>query len=78
MPIRKAAAAGIGKRISGGISKGVSSGRSSGAKGMAFAKRHKVGVSVVGGGLVGGTALGRTRRSGLDKTRGRPTGMYNY
>ena len=68
----------MGKRLSGGISKGVSSGRSSGSKGLAFAKRHKVGVSVVGGGLVGGTELGRTRRSGLDKTRGRPTGMYNY
>lgn len=78
MPVAKKAFAGMGKKLSAGVSKGVSSGRSSGAKGMAFAKRHKVGVSVVGGGLVGGTALGRTRRSGLDKTRGRPTGMYNY
>ena len=78
MPVPKKAFAGMGKRLSGGISKGVSSGRSSGSKGLAFAKRHKVGVSVVGGGLVGGTALGRTRRYGLDKTRGKPTGMYNY
>ncbi len=31
-----------------------------------------------GAAFLGGSALLKRRRSGLDKTTGRPTGMYNY
>lgn len=35
--------------------------------------------AIVGGtAFLGGSMLMRRRRSGLDKTSGRPTGMYNY
>jgi hypothetical protein len=61
------------------------SGKSSGVKN--FAKNNKMSQMVarnpgksamLGGAALGGIALGRTRKSGLDKTPGRPTGMYGY
>jgi hypothetical protein len=52
------------------------SGRSSGA--MAFAKRHKKPIMMGAGAIGVGRATIGGRRSGLDKTPGRPTGMYNY
>lgn len=58
--------------------KGLASARSSGAKGLAFAKSHKKAIGIGGLGAGGVVAASRTRRSGLDKTSGRPTGMYNY
>jgi hypothetical protein len=35
-------------------------------------------AAVGGAAFLGGSILMRRRRSGLDKTSGRPTGMYNY
>jgi hypothetical protein len=52
------------------------SGRSSGA--MAFAKKHKKPMMMGAGAIGVGRATIGGRRSGLDKTPGRPTGMYNY
>ena len=50
--------------------------RSLGARGFAKAHSKKIGMGA------GAVAMGRAtiggRRSGLDKTPGRPTGMYNY
>ena len=42
------------------------------------AKMGKKPAIVGGGAFLGGSMLMRRRRSGLDKTSGRPTGMYNY
>ncbi len=53
-----------------------SSARSSGA--MAFAKRHKKPIMMGAGAIGVGRASIGGRRSGLDKTSGRPTGMYNH
>ena len=53
-----------------------SSARSSGA--MAFAKTHKKKMMMGAGAVAMGRATIGGRRSGLDKTPGRPTGMYNY
>ena len=52
------------------------SARSSGA--TAFAKRHKKPMMMGAGAIGVGRATIGGRRSGLDKTPGRPTGMYNY
>jgi hypothetical protein len=52
------------------------SARSSGA--MAFAKTHKKKMMMGAGAVAMGRATIGGRRSGLDKTPGRPTGMYNY
>jgi hypothetical protein len=52
------------------------SGRSSGA--MAFTKKHKKKMMMGAGAIGVGRATIGGRRSGLDKTPGRPTGMYNY
>ena len=38
--------------------------------------RGKIGMGLGAAGI--GIAAGRTRRSGLNKTSGRPTGMYKY
>lgn len=63
---------GIAKRISSMPA----SYRSLGARGFAKAHSKKIGMGA------GAVAIGRStiggRRSGLDKTPGRPTGMYNY
>lgn len=80
-----------GKATAAAISTGTTSGRSSGAMAgmgagiknaakdpMAFAKKHKVGIGVGTGAAMGGVAISRTRKSGLNKTPGRPTGMYKY
>ena len=42
------------------------------------AKMAKKPAMVGGAAFLGGSMLMRRRRSGLDKTPGRPTGMYNY
>ena len=75
-----AAMAKRGKATSAAVAKTATSARSSGAmtRGMGFVKSHKKGIGVTAGLGATGVAVGRTRRSGLDKTRGRPTGMYNY
>lgn len=50
--------------------------RSSGVRGAIGAGKKPL---MVGGGLLAaGTVVGRRRQSGLDRTSGRPTGMYNY
>lgn len=50
--------------------------RTSGARGVAgMAKKP----AMIGGGLFAGSGVVvKRRRSGLDRTTGRPTGMYNY
>ena len=53
-----------------------SSARSSGAK--AFAKTHRKKMMMGAGAVAMGRATIGGRRSGLDKTVGRPTGMYNH
>ena len=70
--------AGVGKMRAKATSAMPASARSSGAKGLAFAKSHKKAIGIGGLGAGGVVAASRTRRSGLDKTSGRPTGMYNY
>jgi hypothetical protein len=45
---------------------------------MAFAKKHKKKMMMGAGAIGVGRATIGGRRSGLDKTPGRPTGMYNY
>lgn len=42
-----------------------------------FAKRRPIVSAAIGMGALGGMASGR-RRSGLDKSTRRPTGMYGY
>ena len=46
--------------------------------GMSFAARNKGKIGLGAGAGVAGMAASRTRRSGLNKTSGRPTGMYKY
>jgi hypothetical protein len=58
-----------------GVAKNVSSMRTSG---MSFAARNKGKIGLGAGAGVAGIAASRTRRSGLNKTSGRPTGMYKY
>lgn len=74
----------MGRRLSQGVSK-MRSGGSSGA--MSAMRNNKMAQmvarnpgksAIAGGAVLGGVAMGRTRKSGLDKTRGRPTGMYGY
>jgi hypothetical protein len=50
--------------------------RTSGVRGVAgMAKKP----AMIGGGLFAGSGvIANRRRSGLDRTTGRPTGMYNY
>jgi hypothetical protein len=50
--------------------------RSLGARGFAKAHSKKIGMGAAG--IAAGRSVIGGRRSGLDKTRGRPTGMYNY
>jgi hypothetical protein len=40
--------------------------------------KHKGRSALIGGAAIGAIGIGRSRRSGLDKTKGRPTGMYQY
>lgn len=42
------------------------------------ARMAKKPAMIGGAAFLGGSMLMRRRRSGLDKTPGRPTGMYNY
>jgi hypothetical protein len=53
-----------------------SSARSSGAR--AFVKTHRKKMMMGAGAVAMGRATIGGRRSGLDKTVGRPTGMYNH
>ena len=60
---------------------GMSSGAMSAMKNNKMAQmvaRNPGKSAMIGGAALGGIALGRTRKSGLDKTPGRPTGMYGY
>lgn len=60
---------------------GFSSGAMASAKNNRITRavmNHPKRTAAVGGALLGGYALSKIRRSGLDKSRGRPTGMYNY
>lgn len=68
------------KAVSGTVSAAKTSGRSSGsvANATAFMAKHKVGIGVGAGVGLGGAAMMRRRRSGLNRTPGRPTGMYKY
>ncbi len=50
--------------------------RSLGARGFAKAHSKKIGMGAAG--IAAGRSVIGGRRSGLDKTNGRPTGMYNY
>jgi len=50
--------------------------RSLGARGLTKAHSKKIGMGAAG--IAAGRSVIGGRRSGLDKTRGRPTGMYNY
>jgi hypothetical protein len=43
-----------------------------------IARYGKKPVMIGGSAFLGGSMLMRRRRSGLDKTSGRPTGMYEY
>jgi hypothetical protein len=71
-----------GKTVSQNVSRMKSSARSSGAGAMAsartFAGKHKMGIGIGAGAAIGGSAIMKTRKSGLNKTPGRPTGMYKY
>lgn len=61
-----------------GTSSGAGAARSGFDIGREFGAKHR-GKFMVGAGLgIGGMALSRRRRSGLDKTPGRPTGIYKY
>jgi len=74
------------KGVASRVAKGTTSGRSSGAaatgrlsKVQNYVKANKGKSALMGGGAaVGIGAVTRSRRSGLDKTRGRSTGMYKY
>jgi hypothetical protein len=77
--------AGLGRRASSATAATRTTARSSGA--MSAMKNNRMAQmvarnpgksAIAGGAVLGGVAMGRTRKSGLDKTRGRPTGMYGY
>jgi hypothetical protein len=74
---RSRSAATAGARTTGRSSGVMNSMRNSSmAKSVA---KHPVRSGLIGGGAAAmGMGLAKTRRSGLDKTKGRPTGMYNY
>lgn len=85
--IRSAAQkAGYGKATSRAVRSMTSSGRSSGAaatKRLAgvqnYVKNNKGKSAIMGAAGLGGLGAVRNRRSsGLDRTRGRSTGMYKY
>jgi hypothetical protein len=40
--------------------------------------KHKGRSALIGGAAIGAVGIGRSRRSGLDKTKSRPTGIYQY
>jgi hypothetical protein len=75
-------AKGMASRMAGGRSSGISSGsaaskRLSGVQN--YVKNNKAKSAMIGGGAAMGIGgISRTRRSGLDKNKGRPTGMYKY
>jgi hypothetical protein len=81
-----AQAAGYGKRTAKTVSSMRTAGKSSGSAAMKklapvqnYVKANKGKSALMGGGAaigIGGAT--RSRRSGLDKTRGRSTGMYKY
>lgn len=73
------------KGTASAVARGKSSARSSGASAnrrMAgvqnYVKNNKGKSALMGGAAVGAVGIGRSRRSGLDKTTGRPTGIYEY
>jgi hypothetical protein len=75
----------VGKRMSSSVRSsriGMSSGAAASgrlSKVQNYVKANKGKSALMGGGAAMGVgAVTRSRRSGLDKTRGRSTGMYKY
>lgn len=85
-PIRYMKNAIRGKGTSAATASARSSARSSGAAASSrlskvtnYVKANPKRSALMGGAALGGYGMIRGRRSsGLDKTRGRPTGMYGY
>jgi len=77
MPKATRTVLGHAKRMSAGILNPITSGyRRSGIRGAIGGAKKPL---MFGGGILGaGNIIGSRRQSGLDRTVGRPTGMYNY
>jgi len=77
MPRATRAILGHAKRMSAGILNPIASGyRSSGVRGAIGGAKKPL---MFGGGILGaGSVIGNRRQSGVDRTVGRPTGMYEH
>jgi len=77
MPRATRAILGHAKRMSAGILNPIKSGyRDSGVRGAIGGAKKPL---MFGGGILGaGNIIGSRRQSGVDRTVGRPTGMYNH
>lgn len=77
MPRATRSVLGHAKRMSAGILNPIKSGySSSGIRGAVGGAKKPL---MFGGGILGaGSMIGNRRQSGVDRTSGRPTGMYKY